>query len=112
MKSLKFKSNLAEQILNGNKTVTWRLFDDKNLQIDDELDFINFETGEHFAMAVVTETKEKKLGEIIDADYEYSHYEKETQTEMLKHYKEIYGDKVDLDTIMKMIKFRLLSPND
>jgi len=107
MKSLKFKSNLVEQILNGNKTVTWRLFDDKDLREGDGFEIINADTKEVVGQAIISEVKEKNLAEITEADYEYSHYDKETQTEMLEHYRKIYGDKVSLDTIVKIIKFKL-----
>ena len=46
MKSLKFYKDSIGSILNGAKTSTWRLFDDKNLQVGDELKFINKETGD------------------------------------------------------------------
>jgi hypothetical protein len=45
MKTLKFTTELCEQILCGVKTATWRLFDDKDLPVGDELQFINKETG-------------------------------------------------------------------
>lgn len=109
MKTLKFKSHLVDQILNGSKTVTWRLFDDKDLKIGDELEFINSETKEVFARAIITKVREKKLGDITDDDFEFSGYKKEDENELIKHYKAIYGDKVNWDTMVKMIKFKLIN---
>lgn len=111
MKSLKFRSHLADQILDGTKTVTWRLFDDKDLKIGDEIELIRWETGEVFGKATILDVAEKRLGDITDDDYEYSNYKRENQSERLEHYREIYGDKVNVDTMVKMIKLKLLNPN-
>ena len=46
MKTLKFASHLVQKILSGEKTSTWRLFDDKDLQVGDGLIFVNKDTGE------------------------------------------------------------------
>lgn len=40
MKTLKFRSHLADLILKGEKDVTWRLFDDKDLTIGDQLELL------------------------------------------------------------------------
>ncbi len=49
MKTMKFRDYLVSKILDGSKTVTWRLFDDKDLQAGDELTFQNWNSGENFA---------------------------------------------------------------
>ena len=41
MKTLKFEPELAEKILSGEKTTTWRLWDDKALKAGDSVEFIN-----------------------------------------------------------------------
>jgi len=107
MKTLKFRPHLAKEIMEGRKTTTWRLFDDKVLQVGDQLTLQNWETSEDFAKAEVTEVREKTLGELQDYDFD-GHEKYNSQEEMLKHYKEYYGDKVNLDTIVKIIKFKLL----
>ena len=40
MKTLKFKQCLVDQILRGEKTSTWRLFDDKDLNIGEKIEDI------------------------------------------------------------------------
>lgn len=107
MKTLKFRHNLIEKILNGSKTVTWRLFDDKNLQVGDQVEFIDWESGEKFAEAEITGMREKKLNEIEEKDFE-GHEKYESTEEMLRHYKKYYGEKVDMDTIIKIVEFKLL----
>lgn len=62
MKGLKFRKELADIILAGEKNVTWRLFDDKDLREGDAVSLINWDTGEEFAQAKLTEVREKKMG--------------------------------------------------
>lgn len=107
MKTLKFRHNLIQEILDGSKTVTWRLFDEKNLQVGDKPEFVDWESGEKFAEAEIVKIREKKLGEIQEKDFE-GHERYESNEEMLKHYKEYYGDRVTIDTVIKMIDFKLL----
>lgn len=76
---------MVKEILEGRKTTTWRLFDDKDLQVGDKLSLLNFETGEEFAKAEITEIREKKLGELEDSDYE-GHEKYASQEDILNHY--------------------------
>jgi hypothetical protein len=41
MKTLKFDHNLAQLILKGEKTTTWRLYDDKDLSVDDVIKVVD-----------------------------------------------------------------------
>lgn len=59
MKKLKFANNLIHLILSGEKTSTWRLFDDKSLEIKDKLDFLDSEKEKKFAEAEIIEVREK-----------------------------------------------------
>jgi len=61
MKIIKFTPNLIEPILSGEKTSTWRLFDDKDLSIGDEISFVNKESLEEFAKGKIIAVEEKKL---------------------------------------------------
>ncbi|MCR4279119.1 MAG: hypothetical protein NUV78_00015 [Candidatus Zambryskibacteria bacterium] len=107
IKSLKFKPHLVQQILDGSKCSTWRLFDDKDLTEGDEFLMINKETGEEFAKGQITVMREKKLGELDDADF-VGHEGYKDQEDMLNHYKGYYGNKVTLGTSIKMIDFKLI----
>lgn len=107
MKTLKFRSNLMKMILDGEKNVTWRLFDDKNLQVFDKLELLEWESKEKFADAEIENVYEKKLSKIEEKDME-GHEKFESREEMLTVYKKYYGDKVDWDTVVKIIKFRLI----
>lgn len=107
MKTLKFRHDLAQSILDGSKTVTWRLFDDKNLEAGDRVALIEWESGEKFAEAEITGVREKKLSEIEEKDFE-GHEKYESNEEMLEHYKKYYGGRVNADTIVKVVGFKLL----
>lgn len=107
MKTLKFHQHLAREILEGRKTATWRLFDDKDLTIGDGLDLIEWESGKKFAEAEITDSREKNFEEIEKADFE-GHETFESKEAMLKEYKKYYGDRVTMDTPVKMIRFKLI----
>lgn len=108
MKTIKFASSLMPLVLNGSKTSTWRLFDDKDLQVGDNLEFLNKETGETFAYAEILKIVEKCLADIKDTDFD-GHEKFASRVEMLAAYRGYYGDKVDWNTTVKMIDFKLIS---
>ena len=106
MKTLKFKPHLIEQTLNGVKTITWRLFDDKDLRIGDNLELINSENGEKFAEAEIIDSQEKKIKDLTEDDLRKNSYRDKLQ--VMEVNKKYYGDKVDNDTTVKIIEFKLL----
>lgn len=80
MKTLKFAPDLVPLILNGSKTSTWKLFDDKDLTEGDELSLVNKESGEEFAKVKVTSIKQTTLGELTDQGREgYEPFESDEQ---------------------------------
>ncbi|HLD17721.1 MAG TPA: ASCH domain-containing protein [Patescibacteria group bacterium] len=110
MKTLKFASHLVPLVLSGEKTSTWRLFDEKDLSVGDELTFINKATGEEFAKARVTAVREKRLGDITSEDEVKEGNERfRDATDRLRAYKGYYGDAVSDDTVVKMLKYELVA---
>ena len=107
MKTLKFKPELVPLILSGEKITTWRLFDDKDLQIGDELIFINKFTGEEFAKAKIISLDIIKLKD-IDEGYFSGHEKYQSPDELCQSFKSYYGDAVNLDTETKIVKFELI----
>ncbi len=107
MKTLKFKHHLAEMILRGEKTCTWRFFDDKDLKEGDDLLLINADTKEEFAKAHIVLVYEKKIGAVDEKDF-IGHEAFENEEEMYRIYKSYYGENVNKETIVKIIRFRLL----
>ena len=107
MKTLKFKDFKAKWILEGTKTATMQLFDDKDLQVGNELELVNSDFGKVFAKAIITEVIYKNLGEVDDIDLD-GHEKWNNKEEMLKSLKTYYGDRVNLDTEVKIVKFELV----
>lgn len=107
-KILKFSSNLVPLVLSGEKTSTWRLFDDKNLQVGDDVVFVNKATGEVFAEAVISSIREKRFGDIIaDDEIADGHESFANDEHRLRSYRNYYGDRVNADSLVKMVKFKL-----
>lgn len=107
MKTLKFENKLVELVLSGEKDSTWRIFDDKNLSIGDELILINSDLEKEFAKATITSIREKKLKDIEEGDYD-GHEEYKNVEEIIKVFKKYYGDKVTGNSFVKIIKFKLI----
>lgn len=104
MKTLKFTPQLVDKILSGEKTSTWRLFDDKDLTVGDKLIFINKETLKEFGEAVITSLKIKTLITLTDDDW-IGHEKFSSEEEMYESYKKYYGDKVNKDSEVKILTF-------
>jgi len=107
MKSLKFAPHLVALTLSGDKTSTWRVFDDKDLQVGDELSFINRDTLEAFAQARITDVREKRLADITPEDQK-GNGEWEPTPDRVRLFQKYYGNRVDENTIVKMITFELI----
>ena len=107
MKTLKFRKELADQILDGKKTSTWRLFDDKNLSNGDEISLIIWETGEQFAVAKIIDVIEKSFNELNEKDFE-GHEKFNSKEQMYKNYSKFYNKQINQFTKLKIIKFKLI----
>jgi len=104
MKTLKFKKDLCDKILDGSKTLTWRLFDDKELKIGDELEFINKDSGETFGTATISSLYSKALGTLEEKDWK-GHERFISDEEMYRTYRSYYGDRVDKNSEVKILSF-------
>src|SRR5579862_4705659 len=99
MKKLKFEHNLAKLIIDGKKTTTWRLFDDKDLAVGDDIELIDKvspdkpETWKPIGTAQITRIIEKPLSEIDESDTDgYEKYD--SQEELLETFRDYYGSNV------------------
>jgi ribonuclease HI len=114
VKTLKFDHNLAQLILQGEKTSTWRLYDDKDISVDDTIKIIdkvepdNPESWEVVGQGHVNEVTEKRLGDVTPKDIA-GHESFDTKEEMLRTYKQYYGERVTLDTAVKIINFTFIA---
>jgi hypothetical protein len=106
MKTLKFTPELAEKIRKGEKTSTWRLFDDKELTVGDELSLVEKLSGEEFASATITAVKVKTFATLTEEDWE-GHERYPSEEAMYASYRAYYGDRITPDTEIKLISFAL-----
>ncbi|MGH7204232.1 MAG: ASCH domain-containing protein [Candidatus Levyibacteriota bacterium] len=105
-KTLKFAPPLVPLVLSGEKVSTWRLWDEKNLQEGDTVDFLNKETLKQFATAKLTKVIEKQLGELTDEDKK-GHERFASDEEMYQTYTTYYKKEVNAQTPIKIIWFEL-----
>jgi ribonuclease HI len=116
MKTLKFEHEVARLVEAGEKTSTWRINDDKNLSVNDEVRLIDKvdpdrpETWRVFGSARIDRVIEKRLSDITDED-KIGHETFATQEQMLNTYTRYFNNDVSLTTPVKMIHFEY-SPLD
>ena len=106
MKKIKFKHSCVKEILEGRKLGTWRLFDDKDLRVDDELELVDAETEETFARAKIAMLHEKKIKDLTEEEFKNHGYR--NMSEMIVGHIKYYGNRVNPDTDVKIIEFMLL----
>jgi|SRR3989304_4028229 len=108
MKTIGFVKKLVPLVLSGEKTVTWRCFDHRNLTVGDELLFIESESKKDFAKARVTNVKETTFGLLTDEDRK-GHENYRSDEEMLRTFSRYYKTEVTYDTKLKIVKFELIN---
>ena len=110
MKTLKFDHRQAQLILEGKKRSTWRMFDDKDLSVSDQIKIVDKVNPDDpgswkvIGQATVTEVVEKLLGKVDEQDMR-SHEVFGSQDELLEHYRGYYGQRVTMDTPVKIVYF-------
>ena len=110
-KTLKFSPELVDLVLSGEKTATWRLFDDKDLRVGDVVGLIRRPELTQFAIAEITSVVEKPLGKMTSKD-RVGHEAFESEGKMHETYKRYYKRDVNPNTLLKIYRFRLLSRQD
>lgn len=110
MKRIQLDHRLAQLVLSGEKTATWRLYDTDNITVNDPVVIIDKagsdepQTWKPIGTGRVTKIIEKRMGDIHDEDYE-GHEPHGSPEARLAFYRAIYGDRVTWDTPVKMIHF-------
>lgn len=110
MKTIKLDHELAEDVKNGKKHSTWRLFDEKDLSVDDRVIIIdkvdphNHDSWVAIGEAVLTKVVEKHLGDVAKEDHE-GHNPYASPEDMLQAFQGYYGDSVSFKTPVKVIHF-------
>lgn len=106
-KKIHFKTELIPLVLSGEKTATWRLFDDKDLKKGDWLDLVESQSERIFGMAVIDEVVEKKMGDLTSEDKK-GHENYSTDQQMYDTFMKYYGKPVGPETKLKIIRFKLI----
>ena len=107
MKQIKFAPELVKLIKVGEKTSTWRLFDDKDLKEGDVVDFVARPELTVFAQAKLTKVIKKKLGKLTEKDKE-GHEKFASDEEMYKTYEGFYNQPVGPNSPVKLIWFEIV----
>lgn len=111
-KTIKLDHQLADDIRRGEKTSTWRMYDDKNITVNDEIELVdkvdpaNPATWISFGIARVDQVIEKRLEDIDDEDYQ-GHHKYASLDEMVAVFRAYYGSEVNEQTSIKIIHFTL-----
>lgn len=114
MKTLKLDHALAEEIAKGQKTSTWRINDDKDLHVNDQVSLVDKVVAEDpttwkiIGTAKLTNIHEKQLGDITTADME-GYQQFSSIDEALKLFRGYYGPQVNETTPVKIIRFTFTS---
>lgn len=113
MKTLKFEHDLAQMIQAGTKRTTWRIYDDKDLSVNDDVQLVdkvepeNPETWQSVGIAHIDTIIQKRMGDLAPSDYD--HHERFNSTaDMFETYRKYYGPQVDENTPVKIIGFTVL----
>lgn len=110
MKTLKFNHQLAQMIISGKKTSTWRINDEKNLSVDDDVlvvdkvDRVDKSSWLIIGTAHINQILAKRLGEINNADFA-GHETYASKDEMMATFRGYYGDDINEKTTVKIVLF-------
>lgn len=108
MKTLKFIPSLISLIISGEKTSTWRLWDDKDLQVGDKVSFLNSATKEKFTVGELIQVTEKAFKDLTNDDWQ-GHEKFNNEKEMYDSYSKFYNRDVTPETLVKIIHFKLIN---
>jgi len=109
MKKLKLDHKLAERVIAGEQRSTWRLFDDKELSVNDDVELVdkvesdNPETWRPIGVAHINKIIEKRIGDIESADAGSG--EMGSPEDLVDTFQKYYGPNVTSATSVKMIYF-------
>ncbi len=117
MKTIKLDHSLALKVVSGEKRSTWRLFDDKQLSVGDEIQLIDKvdpedeSTWRSIGCGVIDIVTEKRIRDITELDYA-PHEKYASQQDIVDSFKKYYGDSVTTNTPIKIIHFSFEPSND
>jgi ribonuclease HI len=110
MKTLKLDHDLADLIRTGKKNSTWRINDDKDISVNDQVGLIDKvdpkdkSTWYVFGIATVDRVVMKRLGEVAAEDFD-AHESYSSPEKMYEAYRKYYGPDIGPNTAVKIIHF-------
>lgn len=108
---------MAQQVVEGKKTTTWRLFDDKDLSVNDAVELIDKvkmnepQSWQVIGNATITSVIEKRLRDVSAEDLERDD-EFDSTDNMLATFKGYYGSNITPDTHVKIVQFDFRKQGD
>lgn len=112
MKSLKLEHTVAQRVQQGAVTSTWRLYDDKDLSVNDQITLIdkvdpnNPATWRPVGTAHIDSVVQKRLSDLYEEDYVDAGLSDDTSG-VLASLRGYYGPQVDLGTPVKIVRFTI-----
>lgn len=106
MKVIKFHKDLVPLVLSGEKKSTWRLFDDKDLSLGDEIELREFGVSNPFAKAKILKVVVKQFKDLTNID-KIGHEQYINDDEMYRTYSGYYKTEVDSESEVKIVWFEL-----
>ena len=110
MKYVKVSHKVAKLILSGQKNSTWRINDEKNISVDDEISIIDkvdpkvSSSWQIIGTGRVNQVIQKRLDDLQNNDLGPGE-EFESKQQMIKTFRNYYGGDVDEQTPVKIISF-------
>jgi ribonuclease HI len=110
MKTLKLDHELATLVVSGSKRTTFRLFDDKQLSVGDEVQFIDkvdpddSGTWKVIGSGIIETVIEKRINTLTPDDYN-GHETYKSLDDLVTTFQKYYGPLVTLETPVKIIQF-------
>lgn len=106
-KYLKFDEEQIQKVLKGEISTTVRMHDDKDLREGDHIVLVDRDNNEEFGRADITFTYEKKFGDVNEQDLQ-NHDQYISLIHMYEKYFDYYGEEVNDETPVKIIRFKLI----
>jgi ribonuclease HI len=110
MKTLKLDHDHAQAVLKGLQTATIRLYDDKDLTVNDKVQLVDKidptdpKSWQPIGVVRIDSIVQKRLGDLDDQDFR-SERSYTSKREMLEAYRKYYGPQVDQGSPVKIIRF-------
>ena len=106
MKKLKFEEPLPELVISGKKNTTWRIDDEKELDVGNELSLCK-NNEEEFARAEIIWIKKTTFENLTFKDKE-GHEKFNSDEDMYATYSKYMDREVNSKTKLKVVKFKIL----